>query len=137
MSGCSASTMLVSIVSPASTVSATFLARPFTRAESSRAVWNEMFRGLEGKNTKPTASAPASSATSSVSGVESPQILTKVVIAGRVVARIGGGSNPQDQANDLHTSIAAARSSTDAPTDLNSVISLGRVRPLALPRQRS
>ncbi len=129
--------MLASRASSASTVSATFSARPFTRAESSRAVWNEMLRGLGGKNTKPTMSAPASSATSSVSGVESPQILTSVVIAGRVLARISDGSNPSGYATERHTSIAAARSSTDAPTDLNSVISLALVRPFALPRQRS
>src|SRR3954452_11340173 len=76
MSGLSASTICSSNASSASTTSATLLALARTRPPSARACANEMFRGLGGKNTKPTISAPASSATSSVPGVERPQILT-------------------------------------------------------------
>ena len=43
---------------------------------SSRAISRLRCRGEGGKNTKPTMSAPASSATSSVSRVDRPQILT-------------------------------------------------------------
>ena len=74
---CSASTMRSSSASLASTDSATFLARPFTRSPSARAASTPRLRGDGGKNTKPTMSAPASSATSSASGVFRPQILTR------------------------------------------------------------
>src|ERR1035437_3019514 len=76
MSGCSASMRLASVASSASTVSATFDARPFARLPSSRAIPRLRCRGDGGKNTNPTMSAPASSATSSVSRVDRPQILT-------------------------------------------------------------
>src|SRR3954465_13321294 len=85
MSGFNASMIFSNSASSASTVSATLRALPFTRAPNTRACSNERLRGLGGKNTNPTASAPASSATSRVSGVESPQIFTSVVIAGRVL----------------------------------------------------
>src|SRR5438128_997629 len=76
MSGCSASIMFSKVASSASTVSATFTARPLAWRPSSRAVSSARCRGDGGKNTKPTMSAPASSATSSVSRVDRPQILT-------------------------------------------------------------
>ena len=76
ISGCSASTILASVASSASTVSATFVARPLACLPSSRAVSRLRCRGEGGKNTNPTMSAPASSATSSVSRVDRPQILT-------------------------------------------------------------
>src|SRR5271170_692482 len=76
MSGCNDSTRALSSASPASTETATFFALPRTRAPSVRAVSKEMLRGDGGKKTKPTISAPASSATSSDSGVERPQIFT-------------------------------------------------------------
>ena len=77
ISGRRASTSAAKTSSVASTVSDTFNARPATRAPSALAVSRPMFRGLGGKNTKPTMSAPASSAASRDSGVESPQILTR------------------------------------------------------------
>src|ERR1051325_7328653 len=46
-------------------------------------------------------------------------------------------TNSVRHAIDRHTSIAAARSSSAVPTDLNSVMSLAFVRPLALPRVSS
>ena len=49
---------------------------------SACAVSKPTWRGDGGKNTKPTMSAPASSATSSASGVERPQILTIVPTCG-------------------------------------------------------
>ncbi len=76
ISGCSASTMLASVASSASTVSATLVARRLTCLPRSRAVSRPRCRGDGGKNTNPTMSAPASSATSSVSRVDRPQILT-------------------------------------------------------------
>src|SRR5712672_3603748 len=76
ISGASASTMLASMASSASTVSATFTARPLACLPSSRPISRLRWRGEGGKNTKPTMSAPASSATSSVSRVDRPQILT-------------------------------------------------------------
>ena len=75
-SGRSVSTMFSSVASSASTVSATLVARPLACLPSSRAVSRLRWRGDGGKNTKPTMSAPASSATSSVSRVDRPQILT-------------------------------------------------------------
>jgi len=53
------------------------LGASLTRRPRARAASSEILRGLGGKNTKPTTSAPAASATSRVSGVERPQILTK------------------------------------------------------------
>src|SRR5882757_3229446 len=76
ISGASASTILASVASSASTVSATLTARPLACLPSSRPISRLRWRGEGGKNTKPTVSAPASSATSSVSGVDRPQILT-------------------------------------------------------------
>src|SRR5579863_2803200 len=76
ISGCRASTMPASVASSASTVRATFEARRLTCLPRSRAVARPRWRGDGGKKTKPTMSAPASSATSSVSRVERPQILT-------------------------------------------------------------
>src|SRR3954465_9169830 len=76
MSGRKVSTMFSSVASSASTVSATFTARPLACLPSSRACSSDRWRGDGGKNTKPTMSAPASSAASSVSRVDRPQILT-------------------------------------------------------------
>ena len=67
--------------SSASTVSATLAARARTRAPSARAASGARLRGDGAKNTKPTRSAPPSSAASSASGVDRPQILTSRVIA--------------------------------------------------------
>ena len=53
MSGCSASTILASVASSASTVSATLIARPLACLPSSRAVSRLICRGDGGKNTKP------------------------------------------------------------------------------------
>ena len=86
MSGLSASTMPASVSSLASTVSATLPARPCTRCPSARAASSARLRGLGGKNTKPTMSAPDSSATSSASGVFRPQILTINGMAGVLAA---------------------------------------------------
>ena len=56
--------------------------RPAARfVPSARAAARPMLRGLLGKTTKPTMSAPAASAASSAAGVERPQILTRGVIA--------------------------------------------------------
>ena len=60
ISGCSASTILASVASSASTVSATLTARPLACLPSSRAVSRLRCRGEGGKNTNPTMSAPAS-----------------------------------------------------------------------------
>src|SRR6478735_1658059 len=68
--------MFSNVASSASTVSATLVARPFAARPSSRARSSDRCRGDGGKNTKPTMSAPDSSATSSVSRVDRPQILT-------------------------------------------------------------
>src|SRR5712672_2559176 len=76
ISGRKAATMLPSVKSSASTVSATLTERRLTRPPRSRAVSRLRCRGDGGKNTKPTMSAPASSAASSVSRVDRPQILT-------------------------------------------------------------
>ena len=75
-SGCSASTIAPRVASSASTVSATMRALPSTRATSRRATPGSTWRGLRGKTTKPTMSAPASSAASSVTGSVRPQIFT-------------------------------------------------------------
>src|SRR5471032_2583193 len=75
MSGLSAATMASSVSSLASTVSATLPARPCARAPKARAASSPRLRGLGAKNTKPTRSAPDSSAASSASGVFRPQIL--------------------------------------------------------------
>ena len=75
-SGRRVSTIFSSVASSASTVSATLAARPLACLPSSRAVSRLRCRGDGGKNTKPTMSAPAPSATSSVSRVDRPQILT-------------------------------------------------------------
>src|SRR3954468_15212651 len=93
MSGFSASTTRSSSASVASTDSATFFARPFTRSPRVRAASMPRLRGDGGKNTKPTISAPASSAASSASGVFRPQILTKRGMMGGVLARLGRKSN--------------------------------------------
>src|SRR5712691_6956936 len=76
-SGLSASMIAASWSSPASTESATLSALPRTRSPSTRAASKPTLRGEGGKNTKPTMSAPASSATSRASGVFRPQILIK------------------------------------------------------------
>src|SRR6185295_3269564 len=94
--------MFVSVASSASTVTATFSARPFTWFPSSRAAWSDTLRGLRAKNMKPTMSAPASSAASSVSGVERPQILTKTDMAGGVLARFRDRSKSGDRAPHQH-----------------------------------
>src|SRR5664280_3068889 len=86
MSGFSVLTMAPSVSSSASTVSATLPARPLTRSPSARAAGSPRWRGLGAKNTKPTRSAPDSSATSSVSGVFNPQILTISGMAGVLAA---------------------------------------------------
>ena len=80
-SGSNASTMRLSASSSASTVSATIFARPRALCPSARACPQSTWRGLFGKNTKPTMSAPASSAASRVAAVERPQILTIGAIA--------------------------------------------------------
>ncbi len=77
--------MSSSISSFASTVSATLTARPCTRWPSVRAASKPMWRGLGGKNTKPTRLAPESSATSSACGVLRPQILIDRGIMRRVL----------------------------------------------------
>ena len=76
ISGCNVSTMLASVASSASTVSATFTARPLACLPRSRAVFEAEMPRRGGKNTNPTMSAPACSAASSVSRVDRPQILT-------------------------------------------------------------
>src|SRR5476649_2146183 len=85
-SGFSVLTMALSAASSASTVSATLPARPLTRSPSRRAAGSPRWRGLGAKNTKPTRSAPDSSATSSASGVFSQQILTISGMAGVLAA---------------------------------------------------
>src|SRR6185437_2844139 len=85
MSGLSASMIAVNASSLASTVSATLPARPCTRLPSARAASSARWRGLGGKNTKPTKAAPESSATSSACGVDRPQILTNRDIVGGVL----------------------------------------------------
>src|SRR5215813_6947793 len=77
MSGRNASITAASHSSAASTARATFRARSRTRPPSARAASNPRWRGDGGKNTKPTASAPASSAASTDSGVFRPQILIR------------------------------------------------------------
>ena len=87
MSGCSASTMLASVASSASTVSATLTARLLDPpAELARRLEAEMPRRRR-KEHEPTMSAPASSAASSVSRVDRPQILT----SRDMVSRTGSG----------------------------------------------
>src|SRR5262252_4946742 len=90
MSGRSASISAASHSSEALTASATFRARSRTRPPSARAASKPRWRGDGGKNTKPTASAPASSAASSASGVLRPQILINKGIksSSRLVRRI-------------------------------------------------
>ena len=61
--------------SSGSTRSTTRSVRPFARAERARPVSRSTWRGLLGKCTKPTRSAPASRAASRVAAVLSPQIL--------------------------------------------------------------
>src|SRR5580693_9854491 len=68
--------MALSKPSSASTVRAIFCARARTRRLRAVAVSNARCRGDGAKNTNPTMSAPASSAASSASGVERPQIFT-------------------------------------------------------------
>src|SRR2546423_10004716 len=89
--------MLPNVASSASPVSAPLAARPFACRPSSRTVSSARCRGEGGKNTKPTMSAPAVSATSSVSRVDRPQILTsrdmvpwtaKVLKSGRLTGRV-------------------------------------------------
>ena len=76
MSGLSASTMPASVSSSASTVSATLPARPLhALAERARGLEREIARARR-KEHEADQSAPASSATSSASGVFRPQILT-------------------------------------------------------------
>src|SRR5262245_15630411 len=75
MSGLSAAMLAASSSSSASTESATLIALPRTRTPSARAASKSTWRGEAAKNTKPTMSAPASSAASSASGVVRPQIL--------------------------------------------------------------
>src|SRR3954470_14886364 len=96
MSGFSASTTRSSSPMVASTDSATFWARPFTRSPKARAASTPRSRGDGGKNTKPTMSAPASRAASSVSGVFKPQILTKTGMLGGVLARLRPTIQPAD-----------------------------------------
>src|SRR5579871_858033 len=79
--------MRLSVASPASTLSATICARPRARAPSARAVAQSTWRGLFGKKTNPTMSAPASRAASRVAGVERPQILTMGVIPALLSAK--------------------------------------------------
>src|SRR6202140_1345305 len=74
--------MLASVASSASTVSATFEARFLAILPRSRAVSRLRWRGDGEKKTNPTMSAPASNATSSVSRVDRPQILTIRDISG-------------------------------------------------------
>src|SRR5262245_14817118 len=94
MSGFSASIAAASATSLASTDSATFLARPLTRSPSMRAASSPRFRGDGGKNTKPTMSAPASSAASRASGVFNPQILTRSAMVAGVLARLWSTFQP-------------------------------------------
>src|SRR5262249_22301331 len=74
-SGPSASMLAAISASSASTDSATLRARPRIRPPRARAVAASTWRGGGGKNTQPTISARAWSATSSASGVFRPQIL--------------------------------------------------------------
>ena len=76
------------LVVGASTESATLRARPRTRSPSTRAASKPIWRGDGGKNTKPTMSAPASSAASSASGVVRPQILISTGMPGSGFAAV-------------------------------------------------
>src|SRR5262245_29579224 len=92
--GFSAAILAASSSSPASTESATLIASPRTRAPSARAASTSTWRGEAAKKTKPTMSAPASSAASSASGVVRPQILiTTGMDAGLLQARFYIGAD--------------------------------------------
>ena len=91
--GASASMLAASSSSLASTESATFCALPRTRSPSARAASTPTWRGEGAKKTKPTRSAPASSATSSACDVFRPQILTRTDMA-RDLLRRGSTSAP-------------------------------------------
>src|SRR5580704_2711076 len=88
ISGCNASTTASSRASSASTVSATFCARSSTRDASACALSKATCRGDGAKNTKPTMSVPASSATSRASAVARPQILTMTDMPARSRSRL-------------------------------------------------
>ena len=64
--------------SSGSTINATILALPRALAASVFATAGVTLRGLGGKNTRPTKSAPPASAASSAASVFRPQILTLV-----------------------------------------------------------
>ena len=116
--------MFVSSASSASTVSATFSARPLHAARRARAPpANEMLRGLGGKEHEADHVGARIERDIERFGRREAADFDQKRHGGRgSSATFAARSNQRLKPSDRHTSIAAARSSIAVPTDLNSVI---------------